>query len=168
MLWSFSFPGDYPQNFPQPRCRSPPTLFSGDSQNQKTGGGKLFTYTYKDELGNEVTISISYEVHQIVEDEHLFERRIKDEYKKHITDLSDGRYEALPSMENVEESALTREVLHEVFDIVNGCTEKQRRRFLLHVVYGLPTSEIARLDGCAQRNVRLAIQRVMDKIMNNL
>jgi len=128
----------------------------------------MCTYTYKDENGNEVVINISLEVAQIVEDEAKFERRIKDERKAHITDMPDGQYEALPSLENVEETVIMRDGLRDIFAIVNDCTEKQRRRFMLHVVGGYKFAEIARHEGRSTKAVRLSIQQVLGKIMNNM
>ena len=128
----------------------------------------MCTYKYKDENGNEVVINISLEVSRIVEDEAKFERRIRDEYKAHITDLPDGQYEALPSMENIEETVIMRESLRDIFAIVSGCTEKQQRRFMLHIVRGYKVAEIAQYEGCTTEVVRRSIQLVVRKIVNNL
>lgn len=128
----------------------------------------MFTYKYKDEFGNEITIDISHEVHKIVEDESKFERRIKNEYKNHITNLTDGQYEALPSLVDIEESVIMREGLRDIFAIVNNCTQKQRRRFMFHVVHGLTLDEIAQIEGCSPQGVWLSIKQVSDRIMNSL
>ena len=123
---------------------------------------------YKDDDGKEVVISISLEVSEIIEDEPKFERRIKDEHKTHITDLPDGQYETLPSLENIEETVIMRDSLRGVFAIVNGCTEKQQRRFMLHVVDGYKLAEIARHESCSVNAVRLSVQQVLGKIMNSM
>ena len=128
----------------------------------------MSTYKYKDENGNEVTINISLEVSKIIEDEPKFERRIKDERKAHITDMPDGQYEALPSLENIEETVIMRDSLRDIFAIVSNCTEKQRRRFMLHVVHHYTIAEIAHYEGCKPRCVRYSIRKVVDKIINNL
>ena len=128
----------------------------------------MFTYKYKNELGKEVTINISYEIHKIVADEPKFERRIKDEYKNHITDLPDEQYDSMPSPVNLEELFIMKEELQVIFDIVNCCTQKQRRRFILHFAYGLTQEEIARVEGCTRPSVQRSIQQVLRKIMNNL
>lgn len=128
----------------------------------------MFTYRYTDDSGNEVAISLSKEIHDLIDNERRFNERITEEYQKHFSDLPQEQYQALPTPDSLEDNVMLREELRRVFDVVQECTEKQRRRFLLHIVCGMTLDEIAKLERCKKQNVYSSVQQVLLKIKNNL
>ncbi len=128
----------------------------------------MSTYRYKNDFGNEVSITISEEIQHLLDDEPRFQSRILKEYKKHFDHLSQERYEALPEPESLEDYVMLREQLRHISTIIQSCTQRQRYRFLLHIVYGMTLDEIAEMDGCKRQNVHASIQKVIEKIKNNL
>ena len=57
-----------------------------------------------------------------------------------------------------------RETLHELLAVLDGCTEAQRRRFLLYALDGLSYAEIAALCGCSKTSVFESIEAVGKKM----
>ena len=66
--------------------------------------------------------------------------------------------------ETPEDYLCRKETLHEVLSVLAGCTEAQRRRFLLYALDRLSYAEIAALCGCSKAAVQDSIEAVRKKI----
>ena len=62
--------------------------------------------------------------------------------------------------ETPEDYLCRKETLNELLAVLDGCTEAQRRRFLLYALDGLSYAEIADLCGCSKYAVRDSIVAV--------
>ena len=65
---------------------------------------------------------------------------------------------------------ITQEKLHQIYKILQQCTGRQRRRFILHFFYGYSFSDIALQEAVSRNTVRRSIQkaRKLIKSMNIL
>lgn len=66
--------------------------------------------------------------------------------------------------ETPEDYLCRKETLHELLAVLDGCTEAQRRRFLLYALDGLSYAEIAALCGCSKTSVFESIEAVGKKM----
>jgi RNA polymerase sigma-70 factor (ECF subfamily) len=70
--------------------------------------------------------------------------------------------------ETVERTVLARQELERVRQALAELPEKTRRAFVLHVIDGLPTPEVARLMGLKERMVRLHVSRALTRCKESL
>ena len=82
-----------------------------------------------------------------------WDRREFDEYI--IATEGIGIYSETP-----EEYLCRSETLDELLFVLDGCTETQRRRFLLYALEGLSYSEIGLVCGCSKSAVQSSIEAV--------
>ena len=62
-----------------------------------------------------------------------------------------------------EDVICQRETLEEIMTVLALCTEKQRKRFLLHALYDFSYEEVGRLCGCSKGTVQTSIDAVKKK-----
>ncbi|MDE7245774.1 MAG: hypothetical protein K2O18_17615 [Oscillospiraceae bacterium] len=77
----------------------------------------------------------------------------------------------LPYRETPEQYVCRMETREEILAVLALCTEKQRERFLLHVLYEYSYKEVGKLCGCSKYAVRdsiTAVQKTFRKFYKNL
>ena len=83
------------------------------------------------------------------------------EYDEYII-ATEGR---LPYCATPEDVICQWETLDELMTVLALCTEKQRKRFLLHALYDLSYAEVAELCGCSKQAVQLSVEAVRKKFL---
>ena len=71
----------------------------------------------------------------------------------------------LPYCATPEDLICQWETLDEIMTALALCTEKQRKRFLLHALYDLSYEEIGTLYGCSKQAVQLSVETVRKKLL---
>ena len=77
----------------------------------------------------------------------------------------------LPYRETPEQYVCRMETREEILAVLALCTEKQRERFLLHVLYEYSYEEVGKICGCSKYAVRdsiMAVQKIFRKFYKNL
>ena len=115
--------------------------------------------------GQALSVDVSIEVYEYLdradhkaenlahEQRRHWDRREFDEYI--IATEGIGIYSETP-----EEYLCRSETLDELLFVLDGCTETQRRRFLLYALEGLSYSEIGLVCGCSKSAVQSSIEAV--------
>ena len=115
--------------------------------------------------GQALSVDVSMEVYEYLdradhkaenlahEQRRHWDRREFDEYI--IATEGIGIYSETP-----EEYLCRSETLDELLFVLDGCTETQRRRFLLYALEGLSYSEIGLVCGCSKSAVQSSIEAV--------
>ena len=93
-----------------------------------------------------------------------FYREQRDHWDERICDeyilAAEGR---LPYRETPEQYVCRMETREEILAVLALCTEKQRERFLLHVLYEYSYEEIGKMCGCSKEAVHLSVKAVRKK-----
>ena len=114
---------------------------------------------------------MSKEVYEFLQESERKEQNQKKRDKEHLDgrELTDHLMEAhgFRRFPDVAEQYITQETVKRVFDILQTCTPAQKRRFLLHYVYGLSFVELAALEGCTETPIRKSVRQVKEKILKN-
>ena len=115
--------------------------------------------------GRLVTVEVSIEVAECLEEDRRKEENLHHEQRRHWDDreldeyiiATEGR---LPYCATPEELLCQRETLDEILAVLALCTPTQRERFLLHALYDFSYAEIAEMCGCSKYAVRDTIMAV--------
>ena len=118
--------------------------------------------------GQLVTVKVSTEVADYLEQARHNSRKLNRErqrywdgrgYDEYII-ATEGR---LPYCATPEDIICQRETLDEIMVVLALCTEKQRKRFLLHALYDLSYDEVAKICGCSKVAVHFSVEAVRKK-----
>ena len=99
-----------------------------------------------------------------------FDRSFYREWKDHWDErgydeyivVTEGR---LPHCETPEQYVCRMETRQEILAVLALCTEKQRKRFLLHALYDLSYEEVGKICGCSDVAVLKSISAVRKKFL---
>lgn len=110
-------------------------------------------------------IEIPQEVFQILEEERLQKIRWQNERRRHL----DGRYwedvcEYLRADCDPQLQCDQREQLGEIARLLKQSYQIQRRRFVLHQIYGYTCQEIALQEGCHPSAVSQSVNQIRKKL----
>ena len=120
--------------------------------------------------GRLVTVEVSVEVAECLEESRRKEENLRHEQRRHWDDreldeyiiATEGR---LPYCATPEELLCQRETLDEILTVLALCTPTQRERFLLHALYDFSYAEIAEMCGCTKIAVHYSIEAVRKKFL---
>ena len=120
----------------------------------------------KDSDGKMVSVEVSEEVYDVLQEENKQKEHQRYEKRKHIDDreLSDYIVHQKRVAENLEDYCINREQLKEIQKIVSTCTKTQQRRFYLNRICGYNYTEIARIEGCNLISVRESVLTVLKNL----
>lgn len=122
-----------------------------------------------DNDGQEVTVEISVEVYECLDEYDHKSENLAHEQRRHWDDrecdeyiiASEGR---LPPQETPEDAACRMETRDKLLSALALCTPTQRDRLLLYALYGFSYSEIGAVCGCSKESVRESIDSAKKKI----
>lgn len=77
-------------------------------------------------------------------------------------------FDEISGRETLEQTVLARQELERVRAALEQLPPKTRRAFVLHVIDGVPTPEVARLMGLKERMVRLHVSRALTRCKESL
>lgn len=125
--------------------------------------------------GQALSVDVSMEVYEYLDWADHKAENLAHEQRRHwdgrefdeyiIATEGTGIYSETP-----EEYLCRSETLDELLFVLDGCTETQRRRFLLYALEGLSYSEIARICGCSKYAVRdsvMAVRKIFQTFFEN-
>ena len=120
----------------------------------------------KDGNGKMITVEVSEEVYEVLQEENKEQEHQRYERRKHIDDreLSDYIVHQKRVAENLEDYCVNRERLKEIQKIVSTCTQTQQRRFYLNRICGYSYTEIAEKEKCKLYAVQKSVSTVLKKI----
>ena len=120
--------------------------------------------------GQALSVDVSVEVYEYLDRADHKAENLAHEQRRHwdgrefdeyiIATEGTGIYSETP-----EEYLCRSETLDELFFVLDGCTETQRRRFLLYALEGLSYSEIGLMCGCSKVSVYESIEAVRKKFI---
>ena len=118
--------------------------------------------------GRRVSIEISAEIEEFLEQDKRKVRNLRQEQQRHWDERGYDEYivsveSHLPYSETPEQYVCRMETHEEILAVLALCTDKQRNRFLLHALYDLSYAEIAALCGCSKQAVQLSVEAVRKK-----
>ena len=115
--------------------------------------------------GQALSVDVSMEVYEYLDRADHKAENLAHEQRRHwdgrefdeyiIATEGRGIYSETP-----EEYLCRSETLDELLFVLDGCTETQRRRFLLYALEGLSYSEIGLVCGCSKSAVQSSIEAV--------
>ena len=125
--------------------------------------------------GRLVTVEVSIEVAECLEEGRRKEENLHHEQRRHWDDreldeyiiATEGR---LPYCATPEELLCQQETLDEILTVLALCTPTQRERFLLHALYDFSYAEIAEMCGCSKYAVRdtiMAVRKIFKGFFKN-
>lgn len=128
-----------------------------------------------DNDGQEVTVEISVEVYECLDEYDHKSENLAHEQRRHWDERECDEYiianeGRLPYHETPEETVCRRETRHEILAALAFCTPIQRKRFLLHALYDLSYAEIGAICGCSKEAVRKSVEgarKVFQKFLSN-
>ena len=131
----------------------------------------MLTVTIKDEHGHETEVKVSESVYLFLQASDREEYNQAQQDKRHIDkhELTDQLIAAhgFRQAPDVTEQYIAREAVAKIFAVLQTCTPTQKRRFLLHNVYGMPYVEISMLENCSEYAIRKSVSQVK-KIIENI
>ncbi len=120
---------------------------------------------------NDVEIEITYDDYKLYKS--TFSKPLTS-YENQIRRKLDGKsfdsvFQNVPANSNADILKMleVKSELKSVLDIVNTCTEIQKKRFKMYFVDDLTFKEIALKEKCSDRAVSKSIQMVLNKLNNN-
>ncbi|MDD2957190.1 MAG: sigma factor-like helix-turn-helix DNA-binding protein [Lachnospiraceae bacterium] len=121
--------------------------------------------------GQAVSVEVSVEVYQYLDRADHKDENLAHEQRRHWDGREFDEYIVATEGagiygETPEEYICRRETLDELLAVLNGCTETQRRRFLLHALDGLSYEQIGQLCGCSKYAVRDSVEAVRKKFQD--
>ena len=122
----------------------------------------------KRNIYKKIPVEISEEVFEVFEESRLQDIRGANEKRRHRTQQAERLFLELPDPYSLEEHAESRDKLAKVFDVLDGCTEAQRTRFILNTVHCVTFREIADVQSCSPRAVKDSVDFVWSKLMPEL
>ena len=125
--------------------------------------------------GRLVTVEVSIEVAECLEEGRRKEENLHHEQRRHWDDREVDEYiiateGRLPYCATPEELLCQRETLDEILTVLALCTPAQRERFLLHALYDFSYAEIAEMCGCSKYAVRdtiMAVRKIFKSFFKN-
>ena len=120
--------------------------------------------------GRMVSVKVSAEVGEFWEQGKREARNLQQEQQRHWDGRGYDEYIVstegrLPYCATPEDLICQWETLDEIMTALALCTEKQRKRFLLHALYDLSYAEVAALCGCSKQAVQLSVEAVRKKFL---
>ena len=120
--------------------------------------------------GRLVTVEVSIEVAECLEESRKKEENLHHEQRRHWDDreldeyiiATEGR---LPYCATPEELLCRQETLDEIVALLALCTPTQRERFLLHALHDFSYAEIAEMCDCTKIAVHYSIEAVRKKFL---
>ena len=119
--------------------------------------------------GQAVAVEVTLEVYEFLDRADHKTENLFHEQRRHWDGREFDEYIAFTEgvgaySETPEDYLCRKETLHELLAVLDGCTEAQRRRFLLYALDGLSYAEIAALCGCSKTSVFESIEAVGKKM----
>lgn len=121
--------------------------------------------------GQAVSAEVSVEVYEYLDRADHKEENLAHEQRRHWDGREFDEYIVATEGAGVygetpEQYLCRRETLGELIAVLDGCTETQRRRFLLYALDGMSYEQIGRLCGCSKAAVQDSIEAVRKKFKN--
>ena len=121
--------------------------------------------------GRFVSVEVSAEVADYLEQAKRNNRKLYRERQRYWDGRECDEYiisteGRLPYCATPEELVCQRETLDEILAVLALCTDTQRERFLLYVLYDFSYVEIAKMCGCSKYAVRdsiMAVRKIFKK-----
>lgn len=119
--------------------------------------------------GQALSVEVTVEVYEYLDRADHKTENLAHEQRRHWDEREFDEYIAFTEgvgaySETPEDYLCRKETLHELLAVLDGCTEAQRRRFLLYALDGLSYAEIAALCGCSKTSVFESIEAVGKKM----
>ena len=120
--------------------------------------------------GRMVSVEVSTEVGEYWEQGKRNNRKLYREQQRYWDDRECDEYiiateGRLPYCSTPEDVICQQETLDEIMAVLSLCTEKQRKRFLLHALYDLSYEEVGAMCGCSKQAVQLSVEAVRKKFL---
>lgn len=120
--------------------------------------------------GQALSLDVSMEVYEYLDRADHKAENLAHEQRRHWDGREFDEYivaaEGIGIYSETPEEFLCRsETLDELFCVLDGCTETQRRRFLLYALEGLSYAEIGMVCGCSKVSVYESVEAVRKKFM---
>ena len=120
--------------------------------------------------GRMVSVEVSTEVGEYWEQGKHNNRKLYREQQRYWDDRECDEYiiateGRLPYCSTPEDVICQQETLDEIMAVLSLCTEKQRKRFLLHALYDLSYEEVGAMCGCSKQAVQLSVEAVRKKFL---
>lgn len=118
--------------------------------------------------GQAVSVEVSVEIYEYLDRADHKDENLAHEQRRHWDGREFDEYIVATEGagfygETPEQYLCRRETLNELLAVLNGCTDTQRRRFLLYALDGFSYEQIANLDGCSKVSVYESIAAVRKK-----
>lgn len=118
--------------------------------------------------GQDVSINVSTEVYKFLDRAKHKQENLAHEKRRHWDNREFNEYIILneghhPYYLTPEDIFCQKETLKEIMQVLELCSKKQRRRFLLYALEGLSYSEIGKLENCSRYSVWDSIEAVKEK-----
>ncbi len=126
-----------------------------------------FYVKVKDSNGRYVYVEVSFEIHELFEEEKRYNNRIAKRAERHETDEEFNEDYMLPSRLHtisIPERISHQHEIQKALKVITTCTEKQQRRFNLHRVMGYSMTEIAKMENCSKSAVKESVDKVIAKL----
>ena len=119
--------------------------------------------------GQALSVEVTVEVYEYLDRADHKTENLAHEQRRHWDGREFDEYIAFTEgvgaySETPEDYLCRKETLHELLAVLDGCTEAQRRRFLLYALDGLSYAEIAALCGCSKTSVFESTEAVGKKM----
>lgn len=119
--------------------------------------------------GQALSVEVTVEVYEYLDRADHKTENLAHEQRRHWDGREFDEYIAFTEgvgaySETPEDYLCRKETLHELLAVLDGCTEAQRRRFLLYALDGLSYAEIAALCGFSKTSVFESIEAVGKKM----
>lgn len=126
-----------------------------------------FYVKVKDSNGRYVYVEVSFEIHELFEEEKRYNNRITKRFERHGTDVEFVEDYMLPSRlhtTSIPQRIAYQEEINKAQAVIATCTEIQQRRFNLHRVMGYSLTEIAKMEGCSVMSIKRSVDAVSKKL----
>ncbi len=126
-----------------------------------------FYVKVKDSNGRYVYVEVSFEIHELFEEENRYNKRMAKRFERHGTDVEFVEDYMLPSRLytiSIPQRIAYQEEIDKAQAVIATCTETQQRRFNLHRVMGYSMTEIAKIENCSKSAVKESVDKVITKL----
>ena len=126
-----------------------------------------FYVKVKDSNGRYVYAPVSFEIHELFEEEKRYNSRISKQFERHGTDVEFVEDYMLPSRLHtisIPDKIAYQQEIDKAQAVISTCTETQQRRFNLHRVMGYSMTEIAKMENCSKSAVKESVDKVIAKL----
>lgn len=129
----------------------------------------MFHVTTFDAMGTPIVVEVSHEVFQVfVEYEREMERQRKADSRHRDCRPWDTCLLFEVSTEPLEQTYKRMRILKEIREALEEFSPRQRRRFLLHFIYGYTYLEIAKMEGSNKSTVMRSARATLKKNQKKL